>query len=357
MKLTLVLTHQCDLACAYCYSGRKFARSMEPHLGQRAIDRALDGLAPDQTLTLGFFGGEPLLAWPLARDLSRYARARARARGVRLALQLTTNGTHLSPDLLDQALLLGVDVTVSMDGLPAVHDAARPTRGGRPSSAAALAAIDLLRRRSATFQVNMVVRPEGLPHLADGARFLADRGAAHLLPSLDYGADWRPEHGPALRAAIAGLRRLYVERFPQLEIGWLETKTLLLADRGRTRPSCGVGQGEVAVAPSGRHYPCERLVGEDAQDLGFGHVDDDGPLRVDGLCSQPAPDAACGDCGVADLCTNDCACANLARTGRADLPDGLICLFETACLTEAARALQEVSSGRRRLPVLEVQHA
>ena len=37
VRLTLVLTHQCDLACTYCYAGRKFDQSMDPALGRRAI--------------------------------------------------------------------------------------------------------------------------------------------------------------------------------------------------------------------------------------------------------------------------------------------------------------------------------
>jgi uncharacterized protein len=151
-----------------------------------------------------------------------------------------------------------------------------------------------------------------------------------------------------------------VERAPELEIGWLETKALLLADPDLRRPRCEGGTREVAVAPSGRLYPCERMVGEDRVALGHGHVDDDsGPLGLRDLAapSTPAPDAPCGDCAAAPVCANDCACANTTRTGRADLPDGLICALEQACAREAARALKEIALGRRRLPVLAVQGA
>jgi sulfatase maturation enzyme AslB (radical SAM superfamily) len=59
--LVLMVTHQCNLRCDYCYTGRKSARSMSRRVGRVAIDRANHSLAPGGTLELGFFGGEPLL--------------------------------------------------------------------------------------------------------------------------------------------------------------------------------------------------------------------------------------------------------------------------------------------------------
>ena len=59
-------------------------------------------------------------------------------------------------------------------------------------------------------------------------------------------------------------------------------------------------------------------------------------------------------CASARLCANDCACANLSRTGEANAPDGLICLHEQTCLEEAQLALRAVA--RRRLPLAGAVH-
>ena len=361
MRLSLILTHQCDLACSYCYAGEKSARDLPREVGERALERAFATLATGEALHLGFFGGEPLLAWEQLVPLARRARAMAAARRVELDLHLTTNGTHLSEAVLAEGLALGIRFTVSMDGLPEVHDRFRPRRGGQPSSAAALAAIARLVAAGAPFSVVSVVRPETVGRLGAGARFLAERGVRSLIPSLDAHAQWAPEHGAALERAIGELRALYVERFPALGVSWLETALAVL--EGAARPACGVGEGEVAVAPSGRLYPCEQLVGADdeqAQRFARGHVADSGPLRAP-LAPRAQPDQ-CSGCASEGACANSCACFNLARTGDPARPDGLRCTLERAALREARRARRELLAPAarrarrraRRLPQVEV---
>jgi len=327
MRLTLVLTHRCDLACRYCYAGPKDSRTMDRATGRASVDRALVKLQPGEELSLGLFGGEPLLVWPLARDLVDYARARCSAAGHPLSVHLTTNGTHLDSSCLDELLAREVQLSLSCDGLAEVHDAWRPKAGGRPSSAAVLRALDLLVARGVPFRVVSVVRPETVAQLAAGVRFLADRGARRFVPSLDWGADWRPHHAAELTRAVAELRELWVEAFPRLEIGWLESKVVLLA-----RPDLEAGTccgDHAAVAPSGRRYPCERLVG-----------DDRGRLPT---CAGGTP-AACQACPIRRLCSSSrSACVNLARTGYADRPDGLVCALEKACVSEAAAGIRAVA--------------
>ncbi|MEZ6187453.1 MAG: radical SAM protein [Planctomycetota bacterium] len=329
MRLTLVLTHQCDLACRYCYAGEKRAKTLPWTIGVQAIDRALAELEPEGTLSLGLFGGEPLLAWPLGRALVDYARERAGAWGQRIALHVTTNGSRLDARVLDELLEREAQLALSVDGLPEVHDAWRPRRGGGPSSASALAALDLLVARGVDARVITVVRPETVEHLAAGVRFLHARGARRFVPSLDYGAPWRPEDAPALTQAIAELRELWVERYPALEIGWLETKAVLLARPDLQAVTCC--EDHSAVAPSGRRYPCERLVGDDRGAL---------PTCSGGRGELPE---ACQRCPIRRLCSSRSACVNLARTGRADRPDGLVCLLEKTLVREAARAVQELA--------------
>jgi sulfatase maturation enzyme AslB (radical SAM superfamily) len=64
-RLTLNLTHACNMACTYCYAGEKSATPMGAETSRAAIDLALAALAHrgDPPLLIAFFGGEPLIAW------------------------------------------------------------------------------------------------------------------------------------------------------------------------------------------------------------------------------------------------------------------------------------------------------
>jgi radical SAM protein with 4Fe4S-binding SPASM domain len=126
---------------------------------------------------------------------------------------------------------------------------------------------------------------------------------------------------------------------------------------------------ELAVAPSGRLYPCARLVGEDRGGrLVIGDVwrgPDEGAMA--GVERGPA-DPACGECAERWRCGGRCACANLAETGTTHLPGGVQCWYEQTSARiadelghrllgrEPCEAFVDWTYGRvaraRRLPVL-----
>ena len=97
-QCTLELTQACNHRCLYCpYSSLDATR--RPHsqkcmsweIAEAAIDLLLDHSEDAEHIALGFYGGEPLLAWGLLRRCLEYAHERAGARP--LLTTLTTNAT------------------------------------------------------------------------------------------------------------------------------------------------------------------------------------------------------------------------------------------------------------------------
>ena len=108
MNVTLCLTHDCNLRCAYCYAGLKQERRMTWETAKRAIDFAFEhavsrarlmGKAPEAQL--GYFGGEPLLEWDLLTRSSAYADEEAARLGLGLKKTVTTNMTLLDVAKID----------------------------------------------------------------------------------------------------------------------------------------------------------------------------------------------------------------------------------------------------------------
>lgn len=78
--LCLNVAHTCNLSCDYCfasqgkYNGDRAIMSYE--VGQRAIDYLLENSGHHRNLDIDFFGGEPLLAWKVVKQIVAYARSK-----------------------------------------------------------------------------------------------------------------------------------------------------------------------------------------------------------------------------------------------------------------------------------------
>ncbi|MBP5222135.1 MAG: radical SAM protein, partial [Lachnospiraceae bacterium] len=91
--LTLVLTYNCNLACDYCFCGRKRKENMSAEKAKEAIDFFMKNA--EENANIVFFGGEPLLQADLIREVIRYCRERY---GERTTFSITTNGTLLTKE-------------------------------------------------------------------------------------------------------------------------------------------------------------------------------------------------------------------------------------------------------------------
>lgn len=347
--LVLMLTHACNLRCRYCYTGEKFIRIMTESIGRKAIDRAIASMNPGGTLELGFFGGEPLLEAELLAVLVAYAREQIAARRMELHLSMTTNGTLSEGPAWSVMNWPDLSLAVSCDGLPQVHDRHRVRADGSGSSETVLSTIRKLITAGRDFHVVMVVRPDTVEQFPEGILSLQGAGVKHIEPAMDLWAGWSEQDVQNLQQAIARVARIWRDGLPHHSIGWFDEKAAELAHLKKTATArCGFGQGELAVAPSGRLYPCERLIGEDRED---------NPMRLPGIATDgddflcfeapsPRSEPSCDCCAMVTMCNTFCRCGNYTRTGDIRKPDWLLCAWNQACLEETARVLKESPSAR-----------
>jgi uncharacterized protein len=321
---------------------------MPERVGRKAIARAISSISRGGTLELGFFGGEPLLEARLISGLIAYARDRAARRGIGLALGLTTNGAVGTAEAWSLMMLPDMELAVSHDGLPQVHNRHRRFADGCRSSARVLQTMERLAADGKEFRTVMVVRPDTVDFLSAGMQFLRAIGVRRLEPTLDLWAEWTSADVGRLESAIHRCAGIWEEGLPELGISWFEEKAALLARVPITKTArCGFGEGQVAIAPSGSLYPCERLIGEDAAD---------NPARLRGSVSdgrdflslRPPPACSCEtciSCAIHPMCNTDCRCSNCVRTGDAGRPDGPLCALNRTCVNETARTMEVALEG------------
>lgn len=90
--LCLNVAHTCNLSCEYCfasqgkYNGSRAIMSYE--VGKRAIDYLLENSGHHRNLDIDFFGGEPLMAWKVVKQIVAYARSKEKSTKKRFASPL-----------------------------------------------------------------------------------------------------------------------------------------------------------------------------------------------------------------------------------------------------------------------------
>jgi uncharacterized protein len=353
MDVSLVLTHDCNLACDYCFAGEKTRRAMAPEVIERALHLAFSDGAP--RVKVAFFGGEPLLEWERLLWAVAQAEARARAASRELVFTVTTNGTLLDDERVAYLVARGFFIGLSIDGVREAHEATRPRRGGQSSFPRARAALERLIAADAWFETVSVVDPRNVAWLGASVRWLAAMGVERISLNPNFAADWSEPARAAWARGYEEAGELYLARALSdrpLYLNVIEDKMITHAKGGYApEDHCSLGRDSVAVAPSGNLYPCERMVGEDsvaALRLGdvFRGLDQGRRMILGAQVGHGAPE--CGDCAVEPRCMAFCACANLAETGWIAEPGSLLCWHEQLAIRVADEVGARLWKARNR---------
>ena len=366
-KMMLCVSETCNLRCVYCYAvERNFhdaGRLMSLSTAQRAMEYLAQRAGSRRSLTVTLFGGEPLIAFPMIRELVGWAGGWAASIGKRVHFCITTNGTLLSDEVID--FLAGHDfsIMVSLDGPKPVQDRSRPNAGGRGSFD--LVAPNLRRLLERHPHPEIVIVRATMTHESHDARrlaqFMTDFGFQRVGLGADVGyafakSEWsltREDRLALLRttdellgeglleATIRGERRPYNPIARSLVALHRERDA-----RGpRPRISCGVCRNDQAVGVDGAVYPCHRYAGVRAYAIGdvFNGLDS---RRVESYYRDLLrAHVGCAACWASHWCGGQCSHYLSAPDGRVHAPDVPACDVTRAAI-ERSLALYERMNER-----------
>ncbi len=341
--MELFLTHACNLRCTYCYNGRHLRRDMSPDVLSRAIDLAFaDGSGP---VGIAFFGGEPLLRFDSLREGVRLARAASARTGRPVAFRVTTNGTLLAGDRLAFLRDERFAVAVSLDGPADVQDAMRPGVGGRSSHDRVVRNVRAAAQAIPGLNVIAVVTPATADRAGDAVAHAASLGVRAIHLALDWHADWSTEDLRRLRRGLARAAGIWADSFragaPLGVTPFAGVVARAVLAGAAHMPRCACGDREWTVAPSGRIYPCDRMVGQDdGSGAIIGTVFDgfDGAARARFLTAKTRTPPRCARCPDAARCRFWAPCVREPSGGWDAAPSTRICRLERAMIGAVDRA-------------------
>jgi MoaA/NifB/PqqE/SkfB family radical SAM enzyme len=263
------VTERCNLQCPFCAYDRRLAkprREADPaEIRRFAALLSQWSATTGRPVLLSWLGGEPLLWRPLA-ELTR-----ACHHELQLQISTTTNGSTLHrPEVQAHLHEHYAELTVSVDGPAAMHDALRGCAGLSDRIRDGVRALAARKRHTGhgpLLRANVVLMRASLPDFPGLCSTLADWGIEEITCNQLGGLD-RPEFYPANRLLPDRVRWLE-EQWPALESslacrgvrllgGAAYLHRLTLTAQGRRLPvaDCLPGRTFWFVDEKGRLAPC-----------------------------------------------------------------------------------------------------
>lgn len=130
LELILMPNEDCNFRCKYCYES--FAKNfMKPEIQEGIIHYIRRNIHRYSSITIQWFGGEPLTAISIVESLSQQILAICRENQVAFKAMMTTNGYNLTLDVLRKMLACRISVfQITLDGLSESHDNQRVRADG-----------------------------------------------------------------------------------------------------------------------------------------------------------------------------------------------------------------------------------
>jgi uncharacterized protein len=307
MKVTLQLTQNCNFRCRYCiYSGLPDSRQrthtnkrMSWHTAKDAVDFLWDHSVDSSTVDIGFYGGEPLLEFPLMKKIVDYGERRFL--GKELTFSMTTNGSLLTAEILHFLQDHNFSLLISLDGPKEINDKNRVFADGRGTFDSVMKKIELIKEIDPDYfkklMISMVIDPmndfDCINSFYIKSTEFAELSELNFLPTIvdssyvnrratfsdDYA--WRSEY----QVFLAILSEF--KRFSDKDLSPIVKKTFSTSLDEYSRfakgtalqeidcPSgpCIPGQMRFFVDVSGRFFPCER-VSEKSAAMCLGSIED-----------------------------------------------------------------------------------
>lgn len=363
MHIVLNVTDACNLNCKYCFVRnyrQKSAKLMSQQIARRAIEM-LDSyynINGGNGFSVSFFGGEPLLAWNLIKEITIALKGVADKYKAACPLGITSNGTLIDKEKFEFIDKNKIGLIISIDGHEEIHNKNRPMKNGN-SHKKTIEALKILQDRKGipeiTLRASYTAEGVDLVGLLQYFNELIDQGYGDTISiepiSLnEYGCIVPGSHKIAITEDGVGK---FAEEYHKAS-KWILSEIRsgkrphfvhymkLMARLAFQQPSpseCGAGNGYVAIGYDGTIYPCHR------QGPAIGHVFDgiDETKRAAWLDNRMAARQGCMDCWLRWFCGGGCRMCSYDRGLDISIPEPVGCKFKEMWFTEIVWLMSELT--------------
>ena len=315
---------------------------------EKIIEYIFDKTPKEDSIEIGFFGGEPLLEFALIKEITALIKSHKLFDPSRTTLSITTNGTIFNDEIAAFLPKNRIVLCISCDGPPRIQNTNRKYRNGQVTSQTVEQNIKKALRVFPLLPVNAVYSKETIDLLPEVVDYLVSIGVRNIYLNPDISSKWTKQEADQLPKIYCSLGekflRFYSEGEPKF-INLIDNKITAIL-RGGYKPleRCRMGTGELAFSTTGNLYPCERLLGsDDGVTNCIGNINEGkfNHITCKPISSQ-ATNKECKECGLNDYCMNWCGCTNYYSTGSYSQVSPFMCAHERATIKVAYQIIQKM---------------
>ncbi|PPQ46353.1 radical SAM/SPASM domain-containing protein [Paenibacillus peoriae] len=331
-SLTLFMVQECNLRCTYCYGEEgeyNQKGKMTSEIAQTAVDFLIKQSGELERLNITFFGGEPLLNFPLIQETVQYVHEQSKIHNKKFSFSITTNGTLITPKIKDFFYNHHFNVQTSIDGDEKTHNFNRFFKGGQGSYDLLLKRTEQM-RKDHTIGARGTVTPAEL-HLYKSFNHLVQLGFRniYLSPALYSLSD---KHYNTLSKEMIKLVDQFHDLLEHEDYTTAKKMSNVLGMLNKIHSGgprihfCGAGTNAAAVDVRGNLFPCHRFVGEDECTIGNLFDEDQLSRQYDFIKESTVRNrTTCSGCWAKNLCGGGCHQENFAENGNVNQPVGKLC--------------------------------
>ena len=290
--MILQVTQECNLRCKYCvygggYDNRTHAHKfMDWNLAKESLDYFIAHSGQVQELSVGFYGGEPMLQMELIQKCVDYMEKSVPDRKVNF--MMTTNGTLLTVEKAKYFYEKGFNIVISLDGSKEDHDKNRVFRdSGKGSFEVIMKNLQMIKKECPEFlekvTFNTVLNyncdfscvrdyfsTDDLMHDATYVLNLVEETGAkeEILYSDEFQIEYKYSHFLMFMYMLGKCDRRYILNSQMSEIEYYRHTYQIMKDSdslkkiGHHNGPCIPGGRRLFVSVTGDFYPCEKVTEE-----------------------------------------------------------------------------------------------
>lgn len=296
ITVTLMLTHQCNLNCVYCYEKNKDSKKvMTIDTMKEIITKSFDSYKDKcDEIVFDFMGGEPILEFENIKKIAEWTWKKKWP--LPYLFYATTNGTLVHGEIKEwfhkykERFVLGL----SYDGDPVSQDMNR-------SNSSVKIDFNFFNKTWPFQKFKMTASPESLESLYNAVTYLHSHEIDGMFANLAFGVNWNNSHLQILHEQLKLLVNYYLNHPSVKPVSLLSMNLTAIFAAEDSQKYCGAGTGMVFYDFDGKEYPCHLLSPINLDNKNIQKIQ-----KINYYCGELFCPSECANCILRQICPSCC---------------------------------------------------